>query len=137
MKTSTEAEEVIRWALETFHPHIAIASTFSREDVVLIDMAVRYEPSVRVFAMDTGRLNEETCECAEAVRRRYGVAIEWFFPQREAVERLEREKGLLSFRESIQARHECCGMRKVEPLSRALAGLKAWITGLRREQSVT
>lgn len=134
---TAEAEELIRRALEKFHPHIAIASSFSMEDVVLIDMAVRYEPAVRVFAIDTGRLNEETYECAEAVRRRYGVAIEWFFPQREAVERLEREKGLLSFRESIAARHECCRIRKIEPLARALAGLKAWITGLRREQSVT
>src|SRR5450830_562350 len=98
-RNATEAEEVIRWALETFHPHIAITSSFSMEDVVLIDMAVRYEPSVRVFAIDTGRLNEETYECAEAVRKRFGVAIEWFFPQREAVERLEREKGVLSFRE--------------------------------------
>lgn len=132
-----EAEEVIRWALETFHPHIAMASSFSMEDIVLLDMAVRHEPAVRVFALDTGRLNEETYECAEAVRQWYGIAIEWFFPQCEAVERLEREKGLLSFRESIEARHECCGIRKIEPLARALTGLKAWITGMRREQSVT
>src|ERR1035437_10933949 len=101
MKVSTKAEEVIRWALEKFHPNIAIASSFSMEDVVLIDMAVRHEPAVRVFALDTGRLNEETYDCAEAVRRRYGIATEWFFPQHADVERLEREKGPLSFRESI------------------------------------
>jgi phosphoadenosine phosphosulfate reductase len=133
----TRAEDVMRWALQSYHPHIAIASSFSMEDVVLIDMAVRLEPSARVFALDTGRLNEETYEAAEAVRRRLGVRIEWYFPRREAVELLEREKGLHSFRESIDARHECCAIRKVEPLSRALSGLKAWTTGMRREQSVT
>ncbi|MFA5043656.1 MAG: phosphoadenylyl-sulfate reductase [Kiritimatiellia bacterium] len=137
MKASTKADEVVRRALEEFSPRIAIASSFSMEDVVLIDLAVRHEPAVRVFALDTGRLNEETYACAEAVRRRYGIAIEWFFPLREAVERLEREKGLLSFRESLAARHECCHIRKVEPLARALVGLKAWITGMRREQSAT
>jgi len=131
------AEAIVQWALDTFHPHIAIASSFSMEDVALIDMAVHRNPSVRIFALDTGRLNEETYEIAEAVCRRFGIRVEWHFPRREAVERLEREKGLLSFRESIAARHECCEIRKVEPLSRALLGLKAWITGIRREQSVT
>jgi len=90
-----------------------------------------------VFALDTGRLNPETYECAEALRRRYGLKIEWYFPARERVEELERSKGLFSFRESIENRKECCGIRKVEPLRRALSNLDAWITGLRREQSVT
>ncbi len=132
-----DAEAILGWALRTYHPRIAIASSFSLEDDVLIDMAVGIEPRARVFAIDTGRLNEETYANAEAVRKRYGITIEWVFPQRESVERLEREKGLYSFREAIAARHECCGIRKVEPLSRALSGLAAWITGMRRDQSVT
>jgi phosphoadenosine phosphosulfate reductase len=71
------------------------------------------------------------------VRRRYGLEIETFFPERARVESLESTKGYFSFKQSIEARKECCGIRKVEPLRRALAGREAWVTGLRREQSVT
>jgi phosphoadenosine phosphosulfate reductase len=92
---------------------------------------------VRVFAIDTGRLNEETYQVAESVSARYDIQIDWYFPERQTVENLEREKGLFSFRESLENRHECCRIRKVEPLGRALAGLSGWIVGLRREQSVT
>lgn len=128
---------ILKTALGTHHPRVAIASSFSMEDIILIDLALAINPQARVFAIDTGRLNEETYEAAEAVRRRYGLRIEWVFPRAPDVEILERERGLFSFRQSIEARHECCGVRKVEPLSRALAGLTAWITGMRREQSVT
>src|SRR5258708_26482526 len=68
---------------------------------------------------------------------KYDLEIQWMFPRREAVETLIRAKGLYSFRESLDNRHECCGIRKVVPLGRMLAGLDAWVTGLRREQSVT
>jgi phosphoadenosine phosphosulfate reductase len=107
------------------------------EDVVVIDLIHTLKLPVGIFALDTGRLNEETYETAEAVSERYGVRIDWYFPQREAVEEMERQKGLFSFRESLEKRHECCRIRKVEPLGRALAGLAGWVTGLRREQSVT
>jgi phosphoadenosine phosphosulfate reductase len=130
-------QDLLRWALRRFHPRIALASSFGAEDVVLIDMLVRIQPDARIVTLDTGRLHEETYDVMERVRRRYGVAIETFFPDREAVERLEREKGLYSFRDDIDSRKECCAIRKVEPLRRALAGLEAWITGLRREQAIT
>ena len=93
--------------------------------------------TARVFALDTGRLHDETYLTAERVRMKYDLEIQWMFPQREAVEQLIRVKGLYSFRDSLDNRHECCGIRKVEPLGRALAELDAWFTGLRREQSVT
>ncbi|GAB4364668.1 MAG: phosphoadenylyl-sulfate reductase [Deltaproteobacteria bacterium] len=128
---------VLAWALARYHPEIALASSFSMEDIVLIAMMTQVRPDVRIFALDTGRLNEETYEAAEAVRTKFGIRIEWHFPDREAVESLEREKGLHSFRESLDNRQECCRIRKVEPLSRALSGLRAWVTGQRREQSVT
>jgi len=131
------SQEVLRWALDRFHPRIAFASSFSAEDVVVIDMLARIRRDVRIFTLDTGRLHEETYEVMERIRARYGVALEVFFPDREAVERLEREKGFFSFRESIENRKECCRIRKVEPLRRALAGLDLWITGLRRDQAVT
>ncbi len=124
-------------ALEALHPRAALASSFSLEDAVVLDLLVKIRPDARVFALDTGRLDPETYECAEALRTRYGVAIDWYFPRREAVEALEREHGLFSFRESVDKRKDCCGIRKVEPLARALAGLDGWITGLRAEQSVT
>lgn len=130
-------EAVLRWALSEFHPDIALASSFGMEDIVLIAMIADILPDARIFALDTGRLHEETYEAAEAVRRRMGTRIEWYFPERTAVEELERGKGLYSFRESLENRHECCRIRKVEPLSRALSGLRAWVTGQRREQAVT
>jgi phosphoadenosine phosphosulfate reductase len=130
-------EDVLSWALAEYHPNIALASSFSREDIALIAMMTDILPDARVFALDTGRLNEETYEAAEAVRGKLGVRIEWHFPDRAAVEQLERTKGLYSFRESLENRHECCRIRKVEPLSRALAGLKAWVTGQRKGQGIT
>lgn len=131
------AQEVLTWALGRFPGGLAVASSFSIEDCVVIDIAHRIDPRVRVFALDTGRLPEETYQTADRVRDKYRVEIEWFFPERAAVEALERGKGLYSFMESLDNRHECCGIRKVEPLGRALAGLDAWATGLRRDQSVT
>jgi phosphoadenosine phosphosulfate reductase len=129
------AEDLLRWALERHHPRIAVAT--SLQDVVLVHMAIHIRPDARVFSIDTGRLPEETYQCAEALRRMFGVRIEWYFPRTEAVERLEREKGLYAFRRSIEDRRECCGIRKVEPLRRALAGLDAWVTGMRREDGAT
>ncbi|MBI4161463.1 MAG: phosphoadenylyl-sulfate reductase [Acidobacteria bacterium] len=131
------AAEVLRWALDRFHPRIAFASSFGAEDVVVIDLLARIRTDARVLTLDTGRLHEETYDVMERIRLRYGIHIETLFPDREKVERLEREKGLFSFRESIENRKECCTIRKVEPLRRALTGLEAWISGLRRDQAVT
>lgn len=129
--------EILRAGIEAAAGPVSIACSFSVEDVVLIDMVHRTGLDVGIFAIDTGRLNEETYEVAEAVTQRYGVKLDWYFPDRTAVESLERDKGLFSFRENLQNRQECCAIRKVEPLQRALAGLSGWVTGLRREQSIT
>ena len=131
------AAEVLAWAEARFGADAAIASSFAVEDVVLIDLAARHAPSLRLFTLDTGRLHPETYQVMEAVRRRYRRPIEAFFPERAQVEALVREKGFFSFRESIDERRQCCFIRKVEPLGRALWGRAAWATGLRREQSVT
>ncbi len=134
---SEQPEEILKWALKEFYPHLALASSFGAEDVVLIDMLVKLEPKARIFTLDTGRLNEETYDVMERIRRKYKVSIESYFPDFKKVEALERQKGFYSFRESVENRKECCHIRKVEPLERALKGLEAWITGLRREQAVT
>lgn len=131
------AEEVLAWALDRFHPRIAFASSFGVEDVVVIDMLARLRKDARIFTLDTGRLHEETYDVMERIRKRYGVSIESYFPDREKVEALARQKGFFSFRDSIANRKECCVIRKVEPLNRALSGLDAWISGLRRDQAIT
>ena len=131
------ATEILQAGLAAAGGPVKLACSFSVEDVVVIDLVRELNLPVGIFALDTGRLNEETYEVAEAVSERYGVSIDWYFPEREAVEKLEREKGLFSFRASLENRHECCRIRKVEPLGRALAGLAGWVTGMRREQSVT
>lgn len=135
---SKSAEEVLKWALSTYHPRIALASSFQIEESVMIDMMVKIHGSdIRVFTLDTGRINEETYEVMEKIREKYGIKIEAYFPDLNAVEKLEKEKGLFSFRQSIENRKECCKIRKVASLNRALGQLDAWITGLRREQAVT
>ena len=131
------AQEVLKWAFETFGDRVALASSFGVEDVALIDMMVTLNPKARIFTLDTGRLDEETYDVMERVRQKYGISLESYFPEGKAVEQLERGKGLYSFRQSIENRKECCGIRKVEPLGRALSTLDAWITGLRRQQAVT
>lgn len=135
---SQDAQAVLRWTLENFSK-ITLASSFGAEDVTVIDLLSKVDPDrrVKIFTLDTGRLNEETYEVMDRIRQRYGVSLASFFPDREKVEKLEREKGFYSFRESVENRKECCGIRKVESLHRALAGVDAWITGLRREQAVT
>jgi phosphoadenosine phosphosulfate reductase len=128
-----EAQDVMRWAIERFYPAIKVACSF--QNLVLVHMATRIRPDLCIFALDTGRLNEETYQCAEDLYRKLGVKIEWYFPQSETVQQLEREKGLYSFRRSVANRQECCQIRKVEPLRRALQGAAAWITGVRSDQS--
>ncbi len=130
-------EALLRWAIDTFSPRLALASSFGAEDVVLIDMLSRLEPPTRIFTLDTGRLPAETYTLIDAIRDRYGLAIEVYFPQAEAVEAMVRERGVNLFYKSVENRKLCCGVRKVEPLGRALQGLDAWITGLRRDQAVT
>lgn len=126
------ALKTIKTALETFGEHISISFS-GAEDVLLIEYAKQTGLPFRVFSLDTGRLHAETYAFMDAVEKHYDLRIEICFPEREAVEALVRGKGLFSFYEDGHG--ECCGIRKVEPLRRQLAGLDAWITGQRRDQS--
>jgi phosphoadenosine phosphosulfate reductase len=119
-----DARELLAWALEAFHPKLALACSFQKEEAVLLDLLFELEPDARVFALDTGVLFEETYDVWRQVEQRYGTVIESW--------RGEWVEGLWA---SDPA--HCCHLRKVEPLGRALAPLDAWITGLRREQSPT
>ncbi len=130
-------EDVLAWALDRFHPRIALASSFGAEDVVLIDMLWRLNPAARVVTLDTLRLHTETYDVIDRIRARYGGEVEILYPELAAVDRLVRERGYNCFYASVQNRQACCGIRKVEPLGRALADLDAWITGLRRDQAAS
>jgi len=133
------AEQLLEWGLERFAPRIALSASFgSREGMVLLDLMSRIDPAhTRVFAIDTGRLHQETYDLMDRVRDRYKVEIEIWFPEAARVQAMVRSHGLNLFFESADKRQLCCGIRKVEPLQRALAGLDAWITGLRPEHGPT
>jgi phosphoadenosine phosphosulfate reductase len=124
--------EILEIALTRYSPQIAIAFS-GAEDIVLINMATKVGLPFRVFSLDTGRLHAETYEYIERIRDRYKLKLEIVFPKPESIEKLVREKGLFSFYRD--GHKECCQIRKVEPLRRALADAKAWVTGLRRDQS--
>ena len=128
------AEEVLGWALGKYHPRIALSNSLQTEDMVVLDIACRIEPKVRVFTLDTGRLHQETYDMMDRVRDHYGVKLEVMFPDAAEVQAMVEAKGLNLFYEGVENRLECCGLRKVKPLQKALAGLDAWVTGLRRDQ---
>ena len=116
------ADQVLEHVVREHHPRLAVACSFQKEATVIVDMILRIEPKARVFTLDTGVLFPETYETWRRVEERYGVKIESF--------RGEWVDGLWA-----RDPDACCGMRKVEPLARALEGVDAWITGLRRDQS--
>lgn len=130
------ASDVLAWAFDEFGSRIAISSSFQAEGLVILDLAVRIRPDVRVFTIDTGRLPQETYALIDEVRARYGINVELFFPDAAQVESMVRKHGLNLFYKDPALRLLCCHVRKVEPLRRALDGLNAWITGLRRTQGV-
>lgn len=131
-------EAVIEWSLNRFSPKIALACSFQAESSVLIHMMHAVAGSeLRIFTLDTGRLSQETYDCMDAVRQRYGIAVEVYFPDAVRVQQMVRKHGLNLFYNSVELRKLCCGVRKVEPLNRALNDLNAWVTGLRREQAAT
>jgi len=124
-------KEIMRKAYSLFDN---IAISFSgAEDVVLIELATKVSKNVSVFTLDTGRLHPETYQFIEKVRDHYGIDIEIMSPDATALEALTKQKGLFSFYKDGHG--ECCGIRKVEPLSRKLQGVNAWITGQRKDQS--
>jgi phosphoadenosine phosphosulfate reductase len=116
------------------HARPALASSLGAEDMVLLDAIAAADLPIGVFVIDTGRLHDETLQLLEVARRRYGRAIEVFRPLAPAVEAYVRDHGLNGFYDGVAERHLCCGIRKVEPLARALAGRDAWLSGQRRAQ---
>ncbi len=129
--------EILKVMLDRYGDTIALASSLGAEDQVLTDMILKIDKNANIFTLDTGRLPKETYALMEAVNQKYNIKLKVFFPDTQAVENLVNQKGMFSFYESIKNRKECCYIRKIEPLKRALNGLEVWITGLRSAQSIT
>ncbi len=133
---SAAARALLRQIADDFTPAV-FANSLGAEDMVLTDLIVRDQLDIGIFSLDTGRLPAETCDLIAQVKARYGLTLTLYYPRHELVEAYTRENGINGFYESAELRKACCHARKVEPLTRALAGKKAWITGLRAQQSAT
>lgn len=131
-----DPEAVLRWASGAF-PKVAIVASFQAESSVLIDMTARAGLPLNVITLDTGRLPQETHDLIDAVRDRYGIAIEVVSPDARELGSLTREHGVNPFYQSVELRRLCCEIRKSRPLTAALKGFDAWVTGLRRQQAET
>lgn len=133
--------DFVAWALDRYGERLALALGLNVEGTILLHLldaaASRSALKPRVFTIDTGRLHGESYELLERLRSRYHLPLEIYFPRTPAVEALYRARGPLSFFESVDNRKECCAIRKVEPLGRALEGVDAWMAGLRRAQGPT
>jgi phosphoadenosine phosphosulfate reductase len=119
-----------------FSPAV-FASSLAAEDMVLTDLILKAQLPIAIFSLETGRLHPETLAVLDAVKAKYGYDVQLYRPQPEAVDAYVAQNGRDAFYNSIEMRRECCRIRKVEPLGRALAGKTAWITGQRRAQSST
>lgn len=131
------AEQISAEALALFGDKITIATSLGAEDQVITYMISKINKSADIITLDTGRVFPETYDLLHRTVNRYGVAIKSYYPDTAQVEEMVNTKGINLFYESIENRKLCCHVRKIVPLRRALSGKEAWITGLRREQSVT
>src|SRR5690349_4198546 len=137
MNLAEKTSELISYLkkIEVTQSPTTFACSFGAEDMVLLDAIARNAKTIEVFTLDTGRLPEETQTLLEAARDKYPIAIRTYFPEASSVEAWVAQNGPNAFYKSIAQRKQCCEIRKIEPLRRALTGKKSWITGLRREQS--
>ncbi len=119
------------------HASVKLASSLAAEDMLLTHAILSCNVKIGIFSLNTGRLHAETLGMIDRVKERYGYDIEQFHPLQASVDEYVRDHGLNAFYESVDLRKSCCGIRKVEPLNRALKDVSAWVTGQRREQSVT
>ena len=131
-----QTQAILAMAVRDFSP-VTFANSLGAEDMVLTDLIAKQQLNIEMFSLDTGRLPQETYDLMQEVRQRYSLPLKIYFPDSARVEAYVAENGVNGFYDSVDNRKACCHMRKVEPLKRALAGKKAWITGMRRDQAVT
>jgi phosphoadenosine phosphosulfate reductase len=134
---SAQAEKVLEFFLNEYRGRIAFASSLGAEDQVLTHMIANIDLNTKIFTLDTGRLFPETYDLIERTNSRFKIKMDVSFPDSKKVEKMVKEKGVNLFYQSVENRKLCCHIRKIEPLQRVLKGFDMWITGLRREQSVT
>ena len=132
---SLSLSESLHFIAQKHAQKVVFSTSLGQEDQVITDAIFKNNIAIKVFSLDTGRLFQETYELIDRTRARYKKNIDVFYPNTEKVQELTTEKGLNSFYESVENRKECCFIRKIEPLKRALIGAEVWITGLRAEQS--
>lgn len=131
-----QTRSILANAVRDYAP-VTFANSLGAEDMVLTDLINKYQPDIKMFSLDTGRLPPETYDLMQEVRARYPVPLQIFFPDAGQIEEYIARNGVNGFYESVELRKNCCHIRKVEPLRRALSGNRAWITGMRREQAPT
>ncbi len=127
---------ILHHIVDNYSPAV-FASSLAAEDMVLTDLILRHNLSIGIFTLETGRLHAETLGMLDTIKTVYDYTVIPYYPDQEAVARYVTEKGLNAFYNSTELRKECCHIRKIEPLNRALVGNAAWITGQRRAQSMT
>lgn len=128
-------DEALTLITQLFPEGVVFSTSLGQEDQVITHAIARNQLPVKIFTLDTGRLFNEHYELLEKTNARYRTNIQVYFPETADVEKYVNEKGVNAFYESVDNRKECCFIRKVKPLNRALQGTKVWITGLRAEQS--
>ena len=131
-KSETESLAILA---ELFPGKVVFSTSLGYEDQVISDFILKNNLNITIFTLDTGRLFSETYMTLQKTNNRYDTKIKVYYPQTDSVETLVSTKGPLSFYDSVENRKECCFIRKVEPLNRALKGAKIWVTGIRAEQS--
>ncbi len=134
---SMGAEDLLKWAWANHGERAGIITSFQNTGVVMIDMASRVTPDLRVLTVDTLRLHDETYTLMDELEARYGITIERFKPEPDRVDRMVKQHGEYLFFDSKSKQEYCCQIRKVEPNVRALETVDLWITGLRQDQSET
>lgn len=132
-----DIKNVLEYFLQEYRGKIAFSSSFGAEDQVLTDMILKIDSRAKIFTLDTGRLPYETYDVMDRTNLKYKIKIKVYFPKSSDVEKLYKKQGINGFYESIENRKECCYVRKIAPLKRALNGVDVWITGLRAQQSTT
>jgi phosphoadenosine phosphosulfate reductase len=130
------AKQLLEQIAADYSPAI-LATSYGAEDMVLMDMIARFAPQIGIFTLDTGRLPKETYDLMQQAKKHYQLEVEVYYPDTLSIEQFVTQNGPNAFYDSVDLRKQCCGIRKVAPLNRALAGKKAWLTGMRRSQSVT
>ena len=139
LQAKISAAAVLMERVQDEHSPATLANSLGAEDMVLTDLIARHAPGIELFTLDTGRLNPETYELLAKVQETYGdrLKVRIFAPQSDSIQRFVEAEGINAFYNSVELRKACCGIRKVEPLKRALAEKKAWVTGMRRQQAST